>query len=173
RATISSKSWPARARPRCARWSRCSPSAGSASCSVWRVFSRRTSRRASRRLSSRSCAASAWRTRAATCCRSASRRTRSPTPRAAASAIIVAAAALSAAGLVSGAGALAWAIVAALVLLLYIGERPLLAPDAPRRDQLLGAAVGLVWLAVCYLPFYTRIFPGAPLVDAVEVKANG
>ena len=92
---------------------------------------------------------------------------------AAASAVIVAAAALSAAGLVSGAGALAWAIVAALVLLLYIGERPLLAPDAPRRDQLLGAAVGLVWLAVCYLPFYTRIFPGAPLVDAVEVKANG
>jgi len=92
---------------------------------------------------------------------------------AAASAVIVAAAALSITGLVSGAGALAVAIVAALVLLLYIGERPLLAPDAPRRDQLLGAALGVVWLAACYLPFYTRIFPGAPLLDAVEIKADG
>ena len=92
---------------------------------------------------------------------------------AAASAVIIAAAALSITGLVSGAGALAVAIVAALVLLLYIGERPLLAPDAPRRDQLLGAALGVVWLAACYLPFYTRIFPGAPLLDAVEIKADG
>jgi len=92
---------------------------------------------------------------------------------AAASTVIVAAAALSITGLVSGGGALAAAIVAALVLLLYIGERPLLAPDAPRRDQLLGAALGVVWLAACYLPFYTRIFPGAPLLEGAEIKADG
>src|SRR5437867_1240411 len=92
---------------------------------------------------------------------------------AAAGAIIITAAALSVTGLVSGGGGLAVAIVAALVLLLYIGERPLLAADAPRRDQLLGAALGIIWLAACYLPFYTRIFPGVPLLDGVEIKADG
>jgi len=92
---------------------------------------------------------------------------------AAAGTVIVVAAALSVTGLVSGGGALAVAIVAALVLLLYVGERPLLASDAPRRDQLLGAVLGVVWLAACYLPFYTRIFPGAPLLDGVEIKADG
>ena len=77
-----------------------------------------------------------------------------------AGAVIVAAAALSATGLVPVEGALATAIVAALVLLAYVGERPLLAADAPRRDQLIGLGFTVVWLAFCYVPFYTRIFLG-------------
>src|SRR5439155_897025 len=90
-----------------------------------------------------------------------------------AGAVIVATAALSATGLVPVEGALATAIVAALVLLAYVGERPLLAADAPRRDQLIGLGFTVVWLAFCYVPFYTRIIPGAPLLDAVDVQANG
>ena len=90
-----------------------------------------------------------------------------------AGAVIVAAAALSGTGLVPVEGALATAIVAALVVLAYVGERPLLAADAPRRDQLIGLGLTAVWLAFCYIPFYTRIFPGAPLLDAVDVQANG
>jgi hypothetical protein len=43
----------------------------------------------------------------------------------------------------------------------------------PRREQALGALLAVVWFAVCYLPFYARLFPGRPLIDAVEVTAAG
>jgi hypothetical protein len=86
---------------------------------------------------------------------------------------IVACAALGATGLVAEGPALSTAIFAALILLLYVGMRPLLAPDQPRRDVLLGATLGLVWLVLCYVPFYTRIFPGTALVNAVEIDAAG
>lgn len=87
--------------------------------------------------------------------------------------VIVALAALSAAEIVSTSAALAGAIFAALVLLLYVGERPLLAADQPRQGQLIGAALGVVWLVACYVPFHTRIFPGKPLVDAAQVSPGG
>jgi hypothetical protein len=69
--------------------------------------------------------------------------------------------------------ALGSTIVAALVILLYVGLRPLLAPDAARRTQILGALVGTAWLAVCYAPFYARLFPGTALVADVQITAAG
>ncbi len=87
--------------------------------------------------------------------------------------VIVAAAGLGATELMPESGALATAIGAAIVLLAYVGMRPLLAADVPRRDQLVGAGLALVWFIACYVPFYTRIFPGAPLVDGVEISSAG
>jgi hypothetical protein len=87
--------------------------------------------------------------------------------------VIVICAAFSATGVARTPLMLAAAIFAALVLLLYIGEHPLLGADAPARDRALGAALGLVWLAALYVPFHARLFPGTPLVDAVEVTAAG
>jgi len=91
-----------------------------------------------------------------------------------ASAVIVACAVLSSAGLLPTAGALAGAALAALVLLLYLGMRPLLVDAAqPRRVLALAAALAAAWLVACYVPFHARLFPGTPLVDAVQVTAAG
>jgi len=90
-----------------------------------------------------------------------------------AAAVIVLCAALSATELVATEAALAGALAAALVLLLFIGERPLLTGDQPRRARWLGGALAAVWLVACSVPFYTRIFPGAPLVDAAQLTAAG
>lgn len=87
--------------------------------------------------------------------------------------VVVSSAALGVAGLLPTAVALAAAILAALVLLLYLGERPLLAAGRPRRAQVLGGVVGALWLAACYAPFHLRIFPGTPLVDAAQMTAGG
>ena len=88
-------------------------------------------------------------------------------------AVIAFLAALSAAGTVGSAAALAGTVAAALVLLLYISERPLLIGAHPPRARLLGAGLGLVWFAACYVPFHLRLFPGAPLIDAAHVTAAG
>jgi hypothetical protein len=90
-----------------------------------------------------------------------------------ASAVIVTCAALSAAELASTTVLVAIGIVASLVLLLYIGERPLLAPGTASRDRAIGAGVALVWLVMCYVPFHLRLFPGTPLLDAVELSGPG
>ena len=91
----------------------------------------------------------------------------------AATAVIVLCAVLSRFGVLPTAGALAGAVFAALVLLLHIGERPLLTPGAERRAQAIGAALGVAWLAACYAPFHLRILPGTPLLDAAQVSAAG
>src|SRR5439155_116394 len=88
-------------------------------------------------------------------------------------AVITFLAALSAAGTVGSAAALAGTVAAALVLLLYISERPLLIGAHPPRARLLGAGRGLVWFAACYLPCHLRLFPGAPLIDAAHVTPAG
>jgi hypothetical protein len=80
---------------------------------------------------------------------------------------------LSAGGLIDTRLGLAGAIAAALVLLLYIGERPLLATVRTSRERALGAALAAVWLALCYAPFHARLFPGTPLVDGTPVTASG
>lgn len=87
--------------------------------------------------------------------------------------VIAVSAALSRTGLVPVPGALGAAVLATLVLLLYIGVRPLLAAEAERPAQAMAAALGVVWLAACYFPFYARIFPGTPLVDGAQVTAAG
>ena len=68
---------------------------------------------------------------------------------------------------------LAIAIAGALVLLLYIGMRPLVDAEKPPRGRALGAALGIVWLFACYVPFHVRLFPGVPLLDDVQVTAGG
>jgi hypothetical protein len=90
-----------------------------------------------------------------------------------ASLAIAGAAALAWLGLIAVSGALAVSIGALLVLLFYIGVRPLVAADAARRAQAIAAGLALFWLTACYLPFHARIFPGTPLVDGVEVTAAG
>ncbi len=88
-------------------------------------------------------------------------------------AVILTAALLGVFGLVALAPALGVAVFATLALLLYVGMRPLLAADAPPRDRAIGAALGLIWLLACYVPFHTRIFPGTPLVEGAELSASG
>jgi hypothetical protein len=88
-------------------------------------------------------------------------------------AAILVAAALSATETVATAPALAVAIGAALVLLLFIAEQPLLTAKAAPRDRLVGAGVALVWFALCYAPFHTRLFPGAPLVAGAQLGPDG
>jgi len=88
-------------------------------------------------------------------------------------AVVLVAAALSALELVGTNFALAVAVMATLVLLVYVGERPLLDSDVSPRDRAVGAGLALVWLIACYVPFHTRIFPGTPLVDGTELSATG
>jgi hypothetical protein len=80
---------------------------------------------------------------------------------------------LSAMEWMPAATALAGGVLAALALLLWIGERPLLEPGSSARDRLIGAGVALVWLAAGYIPFHARLFPGTPLVDAQQIRASG
>jgi hypothetical protein len=87
--------------------------------------------------------------------------------------VILVAAGLSATETVAAAPALAVAIGAALVLLLFIAEQPLLAAQAAPRERLVGAGVALVWFALCYAPFYTRLFPGTPLVAGAQLGSDG
>jgi hypothetical protein len=87
--------------------------------------------------------------------------------------VIVVAAVLSAAELLPTPTALAAAIIAALVLLLYVGERPLLEAQRGGRERVLGAALGAAWLAACYVPFHARIFPGTSLLAPAELSASG
>src|SRR5262245_40659410 len=88
-------------------------------------------------------------------------------------AVIVGAVALGEFGVVPMAGALATTILAILVLLAYIGERPLLEPDAPVRGRMIGLAVAVAWVLAMYLPFHGRLFPGTPLVSDVQVASGG
>jgi hypothetical protein len=90
-----------------------------------------------------------------------------------AGAVLLGAAALGATALLALPVALGVTIGAALVLLLFIGLRPLLAPDQPVRARGLGAALALVWLAACYAPFHARLFPGPPLVAGAQLGATG
>src|SRR5690349_8635328 len=61
---------------------------------------------------------------------------------------------LSTMEVIGGAGALAGTIAAALVLILYIGERPLVTETRPAGQRLLGAAAAVVWFIACYVPFH-------------------
>jgi hypothetical protein len=83
------------------------------------------------------------------------------------------AAALDAAEIVGTTLALAATIVASLVLLLYIGERPLVLGAHPARDRMLGAGFAAVWFVACYFPFHARLYPGRPLVAGAEVTSTG
>lgn len=91
----------------------------------------------------------------------------------AAVAVVLVAAALSSLELMGTNVALAVAVFATLVLLVYVGERPLLDGAVAPRDRGIGAALAVVWLVACYVPFHTRIFPGTPLVDGTELSATG
>src|SRR3989441_9213574 len=88
-------------------------------------------------------------------------------------AVIALLTALSAAGAVGTAAALAGTVAAALVLLLYIGERPLVTQARSPRERGLGAGLALVWFVACYGPFHARLFPGTPLHDGAQVTAAG
>jgi hypothetical protein len=81
--------------------------------------------------------------------------------------------ALSAAGTIGTAAALAGTVAAALVLLLYIGERPLVTEERSPRERALGAGLAVVWFLACYGPFHARLFPGAPLLAGAQVTAAG
>ncbi|MFN8542664.1 MAG: hypothetical protein U0807_00415 [Candidatus Binatia bacterium] len=82
---------------------------------------------------------------------------------------IVVAAGLSAAEIVAPAVALTAAICCALILLLYLALRPLLAAGADRRAIGTGLGLAVLWFATCLFPFATRLFPGAPLLEAVDI----
>src|SRR3989441_11767937 len=88
-------------------------------------------------------------------------------------AVIVLLVVLSAVGALATAGALAGTVAAALVLLLYIGERPLVTQARAARERGLGAGLALVWFVACYGPFHARLFPGTPLLDGAQVTAAG
>jgi hypothetical protein len=80
---------------------------------------------------------------------------------------------LASAGVVEPLHGLAATILATLVLLLWIGERPLFGPGRTAQDRALGGALAAVWLVACYAPFHTRLFPGTPLVAPTEISAAG
>src|SRR3990172_12826202 len=65
-------------------------------------------------------------------------------------AVLLGAAVLGATALLALPVALGGTIGATLVLLLFIGLRPLLAPAPPAPARGLGAALALLWLAACY-----------------------
>src|SRR2546425_8463117 len=88
-------------------------------------------------------------------------------------AVIALLTALAATGAVGTAAALAGTVAAALVLLLYIGERPLVTQARSARERGLGAGLALVWFVACYGPFHARLFPGTPLLDGAQVTAAG
>jgi hypothetical protein len=69
--------------------------------------------------------------------------------------------------------ALALATGAGLVLLVYIGLRPLLDGRAARSGWPLAAGLAAVWTAATYAPFHARLFPGTPLVAGAQVSASG
>jgi hypothetical protein len=87
-------------------------------------------------------------------------------------ALFLGAAAAGVSGLMRLDVALAVAVGALLVLLTYIGMRPLADGDA-RSGWPFAAALAAVWLAACYAPFHARLFPGTPLVDRAQVTAAG
>jgi hypothetical protein len=87
--------------------------------------------------------------------------------------VIAVAVGASAAGLVTLSAGLAVTIVAALVLLVYVGVRPTLLGERSSRDRLLTGLVAAVWLVLCYVPFHDRIFPGTPLIDSAQITAAG
>jgi hypothetical protein len=80
---------------------------------------------------------------------------------------------LAALSAITTAAALAGTLLALLVILLFIGLRPLLVHPPPARSGLLAATLGVLWLVACYLPFHARLFPGPPLVAGVTVTAAG
>jgi hypothetical protein len=82
-------------------------------------------------------------------------------------------AALDAAEMVATPIAVAITIAASLLLLLYIGERPLVTAERSARDRLLGGALAVVWFLACYTPFHARLFPGRPLVDNAQITSSG
>jgi hypothetical protein len=85
---------------------------------------------------------------------------------------LVACVVLGVAGVVGSRGALAGTVLAALLLLLWVGLRPLFGPrDA--RTRAFGAALGTIWLLACWAPFHTRLLPGTPLVDRAQLGAAG
>lgn len=86
---------------------------------------------------------------------------------------IVVCAGLTTADLLPTAPGLAAIVVAILLLLLYIGLRPLLVAEKPRAGRALAAGVAAVWLVACYVPFHLRLFPGTPLVDAAQMTGSG
>jgi hypothetical protein len=69
--------------------------------------------------------------------------------------------------------ALALAIVAALVLLAFIGVRPLVDGRTAVSSRPLVIGVVVVWLLACYAPFHARLFPGTPLIEGAQVSASG
>jgi hypothetical protein len=83
------------------------------------------------------------------------------------------AAALDATEVIGSPMALVATIAAGLVLLLYIGERPLVLGAHSGRDRILGAGLAAVWFVACYVPFHARLLPGRPLVDGAEVSSAG
>ena len=87
--------------------------------------------------------------------------------------VIVVSAALAISGLIPTSEGLAVTIGGALVLLLYIGLRPLIDGEQPASARALGAALGVVWFVACYVPFHVRLFPGVPLVEDVQMTASG
>ncbi len=88
-------------------------------------------------------------------------------------AVIAVLAALDAAEMIATPVALAATIAAALVLLLFIGERPLVTAERSAQERLLGAGLAVVWFLACYLPFHARLFPGRSLVDNAQVTSKG
>jgi hypothetical protein len=76
-------------------------------------------------------------------------------------------------GVVSMPAALAGVVLSVLVLLLFLGERPLLGGEQPAQARGMGAVVGLAWLALCYYPFHARLFQGTPLVGGATLTAAG
>jgi hypothetical protein len=82
-------------------------------------------------------------------------------------------AALGVAGLVRMDVALALAIVSVLVLLAFIGLRPLVDGQATASGWPLVVGLVVVWLLACYAPFHARLFPGTPLLEGVQVTAAG
>lgn len=81
--------------------------------------------------------------------------------------------ALALTGIVSMPLGLGLTIGCVLLLLLYIGLRPLLLGEGTVRERALGAGLALVWLAACYAPFHLRLFLGAPLVAEATLESGG
>src|SRR6185295_14419489 len=69
--------------------------------------------------------------------------------------------------------ALAGTILAGLVLLAYIGMRPIVTEERPARDRLIAGLVVAVWVIALYIPFHDRLFPGTPLVEGAQMTAAG
>lgn len=79
---------------------------------------------------------------------------------------------LTATGVVPVAPALAGAILAVLVALVYFPLEGLGRPGRSRRQLVVSLAVAGVWLVGCFLPFYRRLFPPPPLLRPTVVSAE-